>query len=147
VPLKPERGQILVTERLDPFMPLPASGLRQTADGTVMIGATNESVGYDLSTTGAAAARLSQKALRIIPALSQARLVRQWAGLRVMTPDGFPVYAQSESHPGAFVAVCHSGVTLAAFHAGEFADAIIAGKLSDDLSPFHQSRFNVPQAA
>jgi len=147
VPLRPERGQILVTERLDPFLPLPGSGLRQTADGTVMIGATNEDVGYDLSTTGDAAARLSRKAVLIVPALAGAGLVRQWAGLRVLTPDSYPIYAQSESHPGAFVAVCHSGVTLAAFHADGLAAAIAAGSLPDALSPFHQSRFDVPQAA
>ena len=147
VPLRPERGQILVTERLGPLLPLPASGLRQTADGTVMIGATKEDVGYDLSTTGNAAGRLSRSAIRIVPALAGAGLVRQWAGLRVMTPDSYPIYAQSQSHPGAFVAVCHSGVTLAAFHAGEFAAAVAVGALPDDLSPFHQSRFDVPQAA
>ena len=147
VPLRPQRGQILVTERLAPFLPLPASGLRQTADGTVMIGATNEEVGYDVSTTGDAAARLSRKALRTVPALAEAALVRQWAGLRVMTPDSYPVYAQSESRPGAFVALCHSGVTLAAFHADGLAGAIAAGALPDSLSPFHQSRFDVPQAA
>jgi len=147
IPLRPQRGQILVTERLPAFLPLPASGLRQTADGTVMIGATNEEVGYDTSTTGDAAARLSRTALRTVPALAEAGLVRQWAGLRVMTPDSYPIYAQSESHPGAFVALCHSGVTLAAFHAESLAAAIAAGALPDSLSPFHQSRFNVSQAA
>ena len=64
-----------------------------------------------------------------------------------MTPDGFPIYAQSPDHPGAFVALCHSGVTLAAFHASELATAIIAGVLPESLAPFHQSRFDVPQAA
>jgi len=104
-------------------------------------------VGFDLSTTGDAAARLSRTAIRIIPALARAGLVRQWAGLRVMTPDSYPIYAQSRSHPGAFVAVCHSGVTLAAFHAGGLAAAIAAGSLPHDLFPFHQSRFDVSQAA
>ena len=42
VPLRSERGQLLVTERFEPILPFPASGLRQTADGTVMIGATKE---------------------------------------------------------------------------------------------------------
>jgi len=147
VPIRPERGQILVTERLQPLLPLPASGLRQTADGTVMIGATKEDVGFDVSTTGDAASHLSRNTIRLVPALAQARLVRQWAGLRIMTPDSYPIYAQSESHPGAFAAVCHSGVTLAAFHAGALAAAIAAGALPDDLSPFHMSRFDVPQAA
>jgi glycine/D-amino acid oxidase-like deaminating enzyme len=69
VPVRPQRGQVLVTERLAPFLPLPASGLRQTGEGTVMIGATQEEAGFDVSTTGDAAARLSRKTVDIVPAL------------------------------------------------------------------------------
>lgn len=147
VPLRPQRGQVLVTERFDPFLPLPASGLRQTAEGTVMIGATQEETGFDVSTTGDAASKLSRKTVDVVPALASATLVRQWAGLRVMTPDGYPIYAQSQSHPGAFVALCHSGVTLAAFHARDLAQAILDGSLPASLTPFHQRRFDVSQAA
>jgi glycine/D-amino acid oxidase-like deaminating enzyme len=147
IPLRPQRGQILVTERFVPFLPLPASGLRQTGEGTIMIGATQEEVGFDISTTAEAAARLSARAVRTVPALSSARIVRQWAGLRIMTPDGFPIYAQSRSYPGAFVAICHSGVTLAALHATVVAEAVAAGALPAPLELFHQGRFNVPQAA
>ncbi|TPK95329.1 MULTISPECIES: FAD-dependent oxidoreductase [unclassified Mesorhizobium] len=147
VPLRPQRGQILVTERFVPILPLPCSGLRQTREGTVMIGATQEDVGLDAATTAVAAAKLSTRALRIIPALATATLVRQWAGLRVLTPDGCPVYAQSESHPGAFVALCHSGVTLAAVHAETIAQAVIDGSLPSSLDVFHQRRFDVPEAA
>ncbi|WP_342363844.1 FAD-dependent oxidoreductase [Terrarubrum flagellatum] len=146
-PLRPERGQVLVTERFAPFLPLPASGLRQTGDGTIMIGATKEDAGLDVSATIESGARLSSNALRIIPALRNAKLVRQWAGLRIMTPDSYPVYAQSEGHPGAFVAICHSGVTLAAFHAEALAGAIAEGVLPDAFSPFHPRRFDVPKAA
>jgi glycine/D-amino acid oxidase-like deaminating enzyme len=64
-----------------------------------------------------------------------------------MTPDSYPIYAQSEAHPGAFVALCHSGVTLAAVHAVRVADAIAAGVLPDSLDVFHQRRFDVPKAA
>ena len=147
VPVHPERGQVLVTERLAPFLPLPVSGLRQTAEGTVMIGATKDRVGLDASTTTEAAAGLSRKTIRMIPTLARVGLIRQWAGLRIMTPDSYPIYAQSESHPGAFVALCHSGVTLAAFHAEILAGAIAAGSLPESFSPFHQRRFDVPQAA
>lgn len=98
VPLRPQRGQILVTERLTPVLPLPCSGLRQTREGTVMIGATHEDVGFDVATTTAAAAQLSARAIRVLPALGNVKLVRQWAGLRVLSPDNCPVYAQSESH-------------------------------------------------
>ena len=147
IPVRPQRGQILVTERCAPLIPMPASGLRQTGDGTVMIGSTQEEVGFDSMATGEAAGRLSRAAVRILPRLASARVVRQWAGLRVMTPDSFPIYAQAPDHPGAFVALCHSGVTLAALHATHLAAAVAAGALPDALSPFHQSRFDVSQTA
>jgi glycine/D-amino acid oxidase-like deaminating enzyme len=147
IPLRPQRGQVLVTERLAPLLPLPSSGLRQTRDGTVMIGATNEEKGFDTSTTTTAAVGLSAKTIRIVPALKDATLIRHWAGLRIMTPDSYPIYAQSEAHPGAFVALCHSGVTLAAVHATVIADAIAAGVLPASLDVFHQRRFDVPKAA
>lgn len=148
IPIRPQRGQILVTERLEPFLPLPMSGLRQTREGTVMIGATHEEVGFDASTSGAAAAALSADAIRRIPPLSEATLIRQWAALRILTPDSYPVYAESQSHPGAFVAVCHSAVTLAAAHAARLAGAIAAGGgLPASLAVFHQRRFDVPKAA
>jgi len=147
VPIRPLRGQILVTERLESFLPLPTMDVRQTREGTVMIGATHEEVGLDGSTTGAAAALLSHEALRSFPGLADARLVRQWAGLRIMTPDGHPVYETSGTCPGVFVAQCHSGVTLAAFHATDYAAAVASGRLPASLNVFHQRRFDVPQAA
>jgi len=147
VPLRPQRGQILVTERIEPFLPLPTSGLRQTAEGTLMIGSTQEETGYDAGTTVEAAARMSHGAVRKVPRLAELRMVRQWAGLRVMTPDSYPVYAQSPSHPGAFVALCHSGVTLAGLHADVIADAVAAGSLPASLDVFHPRRFDVPHAA
>jgi glycine/D-amino acid oxidase-like deaminating enzyme len=147
VPIRPQRGQVLVTERLEPILPMPLHGVRQTREGTVMIGSTQEEVGFDLSTTNSAGAAMSAKAIRWIPALRDVTLVRQWAGLRIMTPDRHPVYAESQSHPGVFVAVCHSGVTLAAAHASLLAEAIAAGRMSPFLEVFHPRRFDVPKAA
>ncbi|MES2294350.1 MAG: FAD-dependent oxidoreductase [Pseudomonadota bacterium] len=147
IPIRPQRGQILVTERLEPFLPLPISGLRQTREGTVMIGATHDEAGFDTSTTTDAAASLSAKAIRRIPALREVRLVRQWSGLRILTPDRHPIYSESATHPGAFVAVCHSGVTLAPVHATRLADAFAVGRLPSSLDVFHQRRFDVSKAA
>lgn len=147
VPIRPQRGQILVTERAVPFLPLPASGLRQTAEGTVMIGVTNEDVGFDTSTTAEGAAKMARKAIKIVPALEQARLIRQWAGLRVLSPDGGPIYVQSEKYPGAFAATCHSGVTLAAFHANQLCDSIATGQMTAALTAFSPERFSVQKVA
>jgi glycine/D-amino acid oxidase-like deaminating enzyme len=147
IPIRPDRGQILVTERLEPFLPLPISGMRQTREGTVLLGTTHDEPGYDSTTTSAAGIALSRDAIRRIPALSTVTLIRQWAGLRIMTPDSYPIYVESETHAGAFVTSCHSGVTLAPSHAGAVAAAIAAGRLPSSLKAFHPGRFDVPQAA
>jgi glycine/D-amino acid oxidase-like deaminating enzyme len=135
-----ERGQILVTERMAPTGLLPANGVRQTAEGTFLIGTTNEDVGYDVSTTPQAGAAMVRRAIRVLPALAQARIVRTWAGLRTLTRDEFPVYEESAQYPGAFLATCHSGVTLAAVHAGDLADAIHRCELGAAFEPFHGRR-------
>ncbi len=147
VPVRPQRGQMMVTERFPPILPLPAGGIRQTGEGTFQIGATKEEVGFDISTSVDAAATMAREVVRALPFLGRARLVRQWSALRVMTPDGHPIYAQSESHPGAFVALCHSGITLAAVHAEMLADAVAAGAFPDEIAPFHHRRFDVQIAA
>src|SRR3546814_14289164 len=51
VPTRPERGQVLVTERVQRFLPMPMSGVRQTIEGSIMIGSSNEDVGFDDVTT------------------------------------------------------------------------------------------------
>jgi glycine/D-amino acid oxidase-like deaminating enzyme len=144
VSLVAERGQVLVTERLRPFLPLPGSGIRQTEDGTVMIGSSKEDTGFDDRTTVAVGSRMASKALRVLPELARVKINRTWGGIRVLTPDSCPVYVESASCPGAFVALCHSGVTLAAAHAGDFAAAIAAGHLPDSMNDFHPRRFDVP---
>jgi len=139
VPVRPVRGQNIVTERLAPVLPLPASAIRQTGDGTIQIGVTTEDDGsFETPTTTAALARMAARAVRVLPSLAAARMTRAWAALRPMTPDGCPAYAESPTHPGCFVAVCHSGVTLAAAHAGPLAEAILGGALPEGL---HPSRF------
>jgi glycine/D-amino acid oxidase-like deaminating enzyme len=142
-PIRAQRGQILVTERLAPFLTLPASGLRQMREGTVLLGATRENVGFDDATTVQGEAGLAARAVRTVPALEGIPVVRAWAGLRVLTPDSFPVYEQSQTHPGTFVALCHSGVTLASIHAADVAEAFLAPQLSEALHPFHSRRFDV----
>ena len=141
VALFPQRGHLMVTERLPRFLSLPNSTVRQSREGTVLIGSTQEDAGYDKSADVGMLAGLSARAIRVFPRLGQARMVRGWACLRVMTPDGLPVYEQSSSQPGAFVATAHSGVTLAAIHARRLAPAILAGALPAELGAFRANRF------
>ena len=141
VPTAPDHGQILVTQRMPKLFSHPIGRLRQTEEGSVMIGASHARIGYSTELDIATSARLADRARRLVPALGKARIVRTWAALRIMSPDGFPIYAESESCPGAFVVTCHSGVTLAGAHALELAPTILNGTFAERFEPFHFKRF------
>ncbi|ABE37034.1 FAD dependent oxidoreductase family protein [Paraburkholderia xenovorans LB400] len=144
MPVAPERGQIVVTERLKPFFPYAGNCLRQSAEGSVLLGSSHEEAGFDDGTDVRAGAKLSHLAVRIFPRLAEASVVRLWGSLRVMTPDGLPIYEESQRCPGAFAATCHSGVTLASIHALEVGPGIAAGALPAEAGFFCSTRLTQP---
>ena len=147
IPVRPQRGQIIVTERTQPFLRYPVSTIRQTDEGGVLLGDSQEEAVEALVGTPVIAV-LADRAVRMFPRLGKLNIVRTWAALRVMTQDGFPIYDESASAPGAFVATCHSGVTLAASHALMLAPLIAEGHLPPEtFHPFSADRFDVPKAA
>jgi glycine/D-amino acid oxidase-like deaminating enzyme len=140
-PISPLRGQIMVTERLAPFLDYPTLVVRQTREGSVMLGDSAENAGFDDGTTRDVMADIARRARTAFPMLAHARIVRAWGALRIMTPDGLPVYEESATHPGAFIAICHSGVTLAAAHADTLAPWIAGGARPAVIEPFVTARF------
>lgn len=154
VPIRPRRGQLLVTEplpplvhatmqcgrttavKLDPRMlelldPKAAEMgmgfcLEQTREGTVLIGFTREFVGYDRRTTLDAIERIARRAYRYIPVLGRAHIIRTFAGLRPYTPDGLPILGAPEGGP--------KGLVLAAGHEGDgICLAPLTGRLIAEL--------------
>jgi glycine/D-amino acid oxidase-like deaminating enzyme len=143
VPVRPLRGQLLITDRVAPFLPGATLQVRQTVEGTLQIGDSHEDVGLDESTTLEVITRLARRAVRIFPHLANVRLNRAWGALRIMTPDGAPIYHRSRKHPGAYAISCHSGVTLAALHARELAHWICSGEADHLIAQFSADRFDV----
>lgn len=143
--LEPNRGQVLIAERVKPFLRYPTSHVRQTAEGTIQCGDSKEDVGFDPGTTPQVMAQIAKKAITLFPLLADAKLVRAWGALRIMTPDGYPIYQHSATHPGAYMVSCHSGVTLAAAHAGPIADWIVNDRFNLDFSMevFRANRFSL----
>ncbi len=141
VPLMPQKGQLLVTERVSPFLPFPMSGIRQTGNGSVMIGYTNEDTGFEVSTTASAAKELSRRALETFPGLGRVRVVRSWGGLRLLTRDGAPIYDKIDEN--AYLLATHSAVTLAALHASLLPGWILGGRKPDEIKPFNLARYHV----
>ncbi len=140
-PVAPNRGQVLVSERVAPFLHYPTINVRQTDEGSVQFGDSMEEVGYNDFTTTDVLTKIARRGVRTFPLLKNVRLVRTWAALRVYSPDGFPIYEQSQDHPGAFVVTCHSGVTLAAAHAMRIAPWVTGGAMPEELGAFPGGRF------
>lgn len=142
-PVKPVRGQVLISERVAPFLSMPTASVRQTGDGGVQIGDSKEEVGFDNGTTIEELSRMADRAVRSFPVLANVNLVRTWGALRIMTKDGYPIYEESRECPGAFVVTCHSGITLASNHAGPIAQWIRGGQRPEHTGNFNTGRFNV----
>lgn len=147
IPIRPQRGHILVTERTQQILPMPMSAFRQTAEGSIMLGVSAEEAGYNDAVDTATVARIAERAGRTIPALRQLNIVRSWAALRVLTPDKCPVYAESESHPGVYAIASHSGVTLAAVNAKVAANWIAGDPAPEEFEAFGVERFDAQKTA
>jgi len=141
--IRPEKGELLITEKLGSELPFLSSTIRQVDEGGVQIGGTNADVGMNDSETLSDMVDLARHAVDVYPALSNVRVLRAWGALRVMTPDGYPVYAQSEECPGAYLITCHSGVTLASLHASILSDWIDDNIKTPNLEAFDEARFKI----
>ena len=94
-PVTPLRGQLLIGERVARFLDYPTLVVRQTDEGTVQCGDSQEEVGFDDGTRPDVLSDIARRAVRSFPALRTMRLVRAWGALRVMSPDGYPIYQES----------------------------------------------------
>jgi glycine oxidase len=119
IPVKPIRGQLLQLASTAGVLTRPIWGdagyLVPWPDGTVLVGATVEDVGFDESNTEEARRSLLEMAIGLVPALAQARLVDARAGLRPKGPDDLPLVGRSRVVPGLIYATGHyrNGVLLA----------------------------------
>ncbi|MHA7777936.1 NAD(P)/FAD-dependent oxidoreductase [Roseibium sp. M-1] len=140
-PIRPQRGQVLITEKLPKIINRPSLIARQVDEGGVQIGATNEEVGFNDEVTVKGLAGLAAEAVAAYPILANAQLVRSWGALRVLSPDGLPIYQESQEMPDAFLVTCHSGITLAAAHASFLPHWLEKTDKAPDLEVFSEDRF------
>ena len=144
LPIYPDQGQVLVTERCAPRLAYPTNYVRQTDEGTFLLGPSSRDTGFNLSTDTSTLRDIAGFGTRAFPHLRHLRVQRTWAALRVMTPDGCPIYDRADTMPGAFSFACHSGVTLASVHALVVPDWILAGEIPEPYHCFSANRFDVP---
>ena len=169
MPIKPRKGQLIVTEPIGPFMDctlqcarynvikfrpetitdenvlkLGASlSIEQTEDGGLIIGGSRELVGYDRENSLEAIEVILKRAIRFFPDLKDVCIVRAFAGLRPYTPDGLPIIGKIDCLEGFYMAAGHEGdgIALAPITGKLLAEQIVYGKESYSLEPFSPNRF------
>ncbi len=142
-PVTPVRGQNLITEKLPRLINRPSLYARQVKEGGIQIGYSTELSGFDDAVTVDSLSSIATKAIHVYPCLQHVQVVRSWAALRIMSPDGLPIYQESPRMPGAFLVTCHSGVSLAAAHARFLPNWLEGRDDAPDLEVFREDRFAV----
>jgi sarcosine oxidase subunit beta len=181
LPVWPLKGHVLVTEPLRGFLrhylteaeyevaaasfgrtemmadgPVPGSPrtaavLQPLVSGQILIGSSREFAGHDREVNRERLAQIAARAARMVPKLTDRRIIRSYAGLRPWTPDGHPLIGRTRRV---------TGLTIAAGHAGEgngrslitgriVADIIAARQPPFDVAPLAPDRFDlsIPKAA
>jgi glycine/D-amino acid oxidase-like deaminating enzyme len=144
IPVEPEHGHLVITQPYAPIVPIPTEYIAQWPSGTIMLGTTNNKIGYDMKVRPLWLPPFVQEAVRILPELSKVRAMRIFAHIRPMPPDRLPIYDGAPAVKGFYVAVGHSGITLAPVTGKIFADLIVRGETDIDLSPYSLKRFANP---
>jgi len=153
-PLRADAPMLMITEPVAPFLTpvLGAQGrklsFKQFANGTVLIGGGHRGTAdrdrnravTRLGGLGTSAATV----VALFPQLGDVRIVRAWAGIEGVTPDGIPVIGPSATHEGAWHSFGYSyhGFQLGPVTGRIIADLVTTGTTDLPIAPFRIGRFN-----
>ena len=148
-PVRPVRGQILYLgwtgAPLSTIVWGPRCYVVPRLDGTVLVGATVEDVGFDERVTAEGVRELLDAVCELIPAARDAAFLGVRVGLRPATPDELPVIGADPEVPGVIHASgpYRNGVLLAPITATLVADLVQQGRSAPILTAFDPSRFAI----
>lgn len=145
--LRPVRGQLLHLAwhgpRFDTILWGPECYIVPRTDGTMLVGATVEDVGFDERATAAGVRDLLDAACDLLPAGWGASFLGVRVGLRPATPDELPVIGPDPRVPGLVHASGHyrNGVLLAPITAALVAGFVLDGARDPMLEALAANRF------
>jgi len=129
--VEPVRGQMILfrasPELLKRIVPDQGRYMIPRRDGHILMGSTVEHVGLDKRTTESAREELVAAALKLVPELAKAEVVKHWSGLRPGSPDGVPFIGPHPDIEGLFV------------NTGQFRNGVVMGLASAELAANHMT--------
>ncbi|MDA0352685.1 MAG: FAD-dependent oxidoreductase [Chloroflexi bacterium] len=149
VPVEPLKGQIV---KVRPAQPLAEFSFGRGGnyavvkeDGIVLLGTTEERVGFDRGITREARDEILEFGVGFAAALESAELVEQTACLRPLSADGLPIMGAVPGLAGAYLATGHGrqGILQSPPSGKAMAELILGGATDTiDLGPFDPARFS-----
>ncbi|MGH3389450.1 MAG: FAD-dependent oxidoreductase, partial [Actinomadura sp.] len=112
------------------------------AGGEIVVGATQEELGYDTTVTAGGLWGLLRDARELIPGLTELQFTEVSAGLRPGSPDNTPILGPA-ALPGLFLATGHfrNGVLLTPVTGEVMAEALVTGSVPELAAAFTPDRF------
>jgi glycine oxidase len=145
--VRPVKGQIVSLRTDDTFgfarvIRAPDAYILPKGDGRVLIGATEEEMGFDTTPTAGPVMRLIERAWEAVPSIYDLSIDEIVAGLRPGTRDHEPLIGES-GMDGLVFATGHyrHGILLAPVTAYVVAGMILEGETPDYVLPFSPVRF------
>ncbi|WP_026316215.1 glycine oxidase ThiO [Actinokineospora enzanensis] len=152
--VRPVKGEILRLRTRRGALPVPTRTIRAhvesrpiylvpRVDGELVLGATQQDVGFDEDVTAGAVRDLLRDAERVLPGIAEYALTETAAGLRAGSPDNLPLIGELE--PGVLVASGHhrNGLLLAPITAAAVLSLVREEELPERLRAACPSRFGV----
>jgi glycine oxidase len=142
LPTKPIKGQLIAFANapLRPACVIAGHGgyVRPRPDGTTLVAATEEDVGFDRRVTGEGIAWLLELTRTLCPVLLQGEVAETWTGLRPGTETADPLIGQVPGFAGLWVSAGHfrTGAKEAPATAQLVAEALTTGEAPPLLRPF-----------
>ena len=120
-----------------------------TQNGTILIGASRERVGFKDGIEYPILRRLARQAIELFPILAEIQLLRAYRGFRPYAPDHLPVIGEDPLIKGLWHNAGHegAGIGLAPASAELIRDGILSRASFMDSSPFSPSRFEIGATA
>lgn len=144
--VRPMRGQIVLLAMpglsLSHVVNVGLRYLVPRGDGRVLVGSTEEIVGFDKRTTASGVGGLIEFACEVAPVLGAATIERAWAGLRPQSADGLPYLGRVGQVENLFVATGHfrAGLQLSPITALVVSQLVMGRKPALDLAPYSADR-------
>ena len=152
LPVKPIRGQIALLKGpaglLQSNINVGPRYLVSRRDGHLLIGSTQEDVGFEKGTTDQSIEALRRLASTLAPQTSSLPLQTSWSGLRPSTPDGLPLLGRLPEVKNGWIAAGHfrAGLQLSPATAVAMRATIFEQTSPANIDSLSQARFATESA-